>query len=256
MHAEWLKVRTVRSTWWVLLALVLFTGLVAWVSWYGATTPGAIPVESRGAFALDVQARFTADVAGLCGAVLAVLAITSEYTSGTIHTTFTVMPRRVPVLVSKAVVVAATAAVAGLICVFAAYFATRAIIEARPLTGQSLAPVAEEVPTLLALGLSVVMYTLIGLGLATITRSAVAAIATFVGMWYLLPMVGANLPAPWNDRISSFMPGALAGQLAGTGNDHSMFGALLSPPTAAAAMVAYMVLPLAIAAIALRRRDT
>jgi ABC-2 type transport system permease protein len=256
LHAEWLKVRTVRSTYWVLLALAGFVGLAAWVSWYGATTPGAIPSEHRDAFALRVQARMTADVAGLCGAVLAVIAITSEYTTGTIHPTFTAMPRRAAVLISKAFVTAAVAGVAGLLSVFATYVTTRAILDARPVPGQSLPPVADEVMPLLALGLSVVTYTLIGLGLATVMRSAAAAIATFVGLWYLVPMVGANLPAPWGERISSVLPGALAGQLASIGNELSVYGALLSPLGAASVMIGYMVIPLGAATLVLVRRDT
>lgn len=255
VHAEWLKVRTVRSTWWILLALALFVGFSAWISWYGATTPGGIPSEARDAFALDVQARFTTDVAGLCFAVLAVLAFTAEHTTGMIHTTFGAVPRRRRVLASKALVVATIAAVVGQISVLATYFATRAILDARPGPGQSVATFSDDVPALLAFGLSVVMYALIGLGLATITRSTAASIVAFVGLWYLVPMVAGSLPAPWDERLGSLPPGALAGQLAGTGNDYSVYGASLSPPAAAAAIVAWVAIPLGIAAILISRRD-
>jgi len=49
--------------------------------------------------------------------------------------------------------------------------------------------------------------------------------------------------------------GALAGQLAGTGNINSVFGAVLPPAAALAAMLAYAIIPLAIAAITIERRD-
>lgn len=255
IRAEWLKVRSVRSTWCILLALAVFIGLSAWLSWYGATSPGGIPPEYRSTNALGVQARFTADVAGLCCAVLAVLAVTSEYTTGTIRTTFAAVPLRPAVLVSKAAIVALVAALVGQASVSATYLVTRAILDARPAPAQALPPVADEIPTLFALGLSIVMYALFALGLATVTRSAPAAIGIFVAVWYLVPMIAVNLPAPWGGRIGSVLPGALSGQLTGYGNDNSVFGALLSPLGAAAVMAAYMLVPLVIAAVLFQRRD-
>jgi hypothetical protein len=225
------------------------------LAWYGASAPGAVPPESRSAFPLEVQARLTADVAGLCCAVLAVLAITAEYTTGTIRSTFAAMPRPRSVLTSKAVVVAAVAALAGRARVLATYFVTRAALDARPAPGQSLAAVGDDMPALLALGLTVVMYTLIGLASATVLRSAAAAIGTFVALWYVLPMMAGLLPEPWSERLGSVLPGALAGQLAGIGNDHSVYGALLSPWSAAALTVAYIVVPLMAAATLFHRRD-
>jgi hypothetical protein len=95
------------------------------------------------------------------------------------------------------VVVAAVAALAGQASVLATYFVTRAALDARPAPGQSLAAVSDDMPVLLALGLTVVMYTLIGLALATMLRSAAADI----------------------------------------GNDRSVYGALLSQWSAAALTV-------------------
>jgi ABC-2 type transport system permease protein len=255
LRAEWLKLRSVRSTYWILAAVAAFIGLATWIAWYGSGTPGAIPLEYRADFALSPQAQLTADVTGLCLAVMAALAITSEYGTGMIRTTFTAVPRRGAVVAAKAVVLAAIAAVTSPVSLFATYLVTRAILDSRPLPGQSLPPVSDHVPALLAMCLAVVMYTLIGLGLAAIMRSAVVAIATFVALWYIVPMVAGNLPAPWNERIGSFVPGALAGQLAATGNENSVFGALLSPATALAVMIAYMAVPLGAAAWLVARRD-
>ena len=47
------------------------------------------------------------------------------------------------------------------------------------------------------------------------------------------------------------MPGALAGQVAGTGNEGTTLGALLPPPAALAVIVAYMVVPLGVALVLL-----
>jgi ABC-2 type transport system permease protein len=255
LRAEWLKVRSVRSTYVILAVIAAFMALAAWIAWYGANTDGAIPLEYRADFALRPQAHLAADVAGLCLAVLAVLAITSELNSGMIRTTFTAVPRRHAIVAAKAVVLSAIALVAGPVSLFTTYFVTRVILDSRPLPGQVLPPVSAHMPTLLAMCLTVIMYTLIGLGLAAIMRSAAAAIATFVALWYFLPIVAGNLPAPWNERIGSYLPGALAGQLAGAGNEHSVFGAILPPLGALAVMLAYMAAPLGVATWLTARRD-
>lgn len=73
-------------------------------------------------------------------------------------------------------------------------------------------------------------------------------------------MDGANsppmhLPAPWAAWVSSLVPGALAGQLAGAGNAHSVFAAVLSPWEALLVLLAYVAIPLTAGAIVISRRD-
>lgn len=255
LRAEWLKIRSVRSTYWIFAAVAAFVCLATWVAWYGAGAEGGIPLEYRADFALSPQTQLAADVIGLCLAILGTLAITSEHSTGMIRTTFAAVPRRRAVVAAKAVVLAGVAAVTAPVSLFSTYFVTRAILDHRPLPGQALPAVSEHLPALLAMCLAVVVYTLLGLGLAIVLRSAVAAIATFVVLWYVLPMVAGNLPAPWNDRIGSFLPGALPGQLAGTGNEHDVFGALLPPVAALAVMAAYVAVPLTAACWLITRRD-
>jgi ABC-2 type transport system permease protein len=256
LATEWLKLRSGRRLYLALGVMVAFVGLAALVAWYVVTAWDSLPPEQRNrpGTGFSSSATLTAWVAELSLAVLGALTITSEYASGMIRTTLTVMPARRAVLAAKAAVVAAVAGVAGQAAVLAAFFVTWLIVDGRPIRGQPTS-IAGELPLLFALGLEVVVFALLGLSLGAIMRSAAAAIATLLGLWYLGPMITANLPPPWDDRISSFLPSALAGQLAGTGNEGSTLGALLPPPAALAVIVAYIAVPLGVALVLLSRRD-
>jgi hypothetical protein len=112
LHAEWVKLRTVRSTTWSLLVLasvsVLFTALATSESHTEGGSPGH-PGDND--IVLDSLAGIW--FGQIAVAVLAVLAITSEYSTRSIRTTFAANPRRRVVLAAKTAVVATIALVAG-----------------------------------------------------------------------------------------------------------------------------------------------
>ena len=104
LRSEWVKLRTVRSTFWSLLLLVgvsiLFTSFLTG----GSSTEGGSPGNGGdNDIVLDSLAGFW--FGQIAAAVLAVLAITSEYSTRMIRTTFAANPRRRSVLVAKAIVV-------------------------------------------------------------------------------------------------------------------------------------------------------
>jgi ABC-2 type transport system permease protein len=107
----------------------------------------------------------------------------------------------------------------------------------------------------IAMGLSTATFALIGLGLGAITRSSLATVVVLALVWYIVPLIAAHVPAPWNEVLSSLVPGALAGQLAATGTENSVFSALLAPWQAALVMLSYAFVPLILGAAALMRRD-
>lgn len=103
LSAEWAKVRTVGGTGWLLLAAVAVTVAVS------AAASGALSCTSSAACHPDItQLSLTgADVGQAVVAVIAVLAVTGEYATGMIRTTFSAMPARQIVLGAKAATVAA-----------------------------------------------------------------------------------------------------------------------------------------------------
>lgn len=255
LSAEWLKIRSLRSTY-ALLAVVLagLGGAAALCGYLVTVYDGADP---------NMQAHISvAPVAGLIGSmtellagVLGTLAITGEYRSGTIRASLAAVPRRGRLFAAKAAAIAAVGLVAGEAAVFAGYAISHGIVGDRTLLLDSRG-FAEQAPLLVAQGLTVLLFALLGLSLGTLTRSAAGTIPVLVLLWYILPIVANLLPEPWHGRIGSIVPDSLPGQLVGVGNEHSVYGALLPPWGAALAMAAWIALPLAAAATVFTRRDT
>src|SRR6185437_13383392 len=135
LRAEWTKIRSVRSTVWTLVIFVVvcigFTALIAWLTesnWFGPRAAAR-------------NLRVLADPVGfilgtgiglgqLAIAVLGVLIITSEYSTGVIRASLLAVPRRLPVLAAKAVVFAVLLLVVTEIVAFCSFFVGSAILHA------------------------------------------------------------------------------------------------------------------------------
>lgn len=252
--SEWLKLRSVRSTYFTLAIPLAFLAMAVMLALYTANMWDGLTSEDRDHFALSSLSTLNADVTGVCLAVLGVLVVTGEYRTGMIRTTLTVVPRRRSLLLAKAAVVGAVALLAGLAVTFGTFFMVKLIIGDRPIRGQP-SGVVTELPELFSRGSAVTVYALLGLGLAVILRSTAGAIVSVFMLWYVIPLISANLPAPWNERAGSFMLGGLPDQVIGGDNENSIFGSVLPPPVALLVLLAYAALPLTAAATLLNRRD-
>lgn len=254
LAAEWIKLRSVRSTYWVLAMVAAFFGVVLLLAFQMANIWDQLDAEKRATFKLGPVQELGVWVAGLCIAVLSVLSVTSEYRTGMIRTTFTVLPRRSTVLAAKAMVAGGLALLIGEAMAIGSYLGTRLIMGDRPFPDQQTS-FGHDLPGLLASGASVAMFALLGLALGALLRSTAGAIVSIVLLWHVVPMVVYQLPGPWDARLGSIMPTALPRQVAGLDADGSIYGDLLSPGVAGAVMLAYALVPLALAAYALTRRD-
>jgi ABC-2 type transport system permease protein len=254
LAAEWLKIRTARSTRIILGVVVVLTGLMALLAWYFVSVWDALPPEQQASSSLGSLPDLLGWILSLCMAVFGTLVIASEFANGMIRTTFIAMPRRGRVLAAKSIVVGVVTFVTAEVALTVTLLASTAIIGDRVVTGQD-PPEAGSAVLIVAMGLSTTTFALIGLALGAITRSALASIVALAMLWYIVPLVARLAPAPISQWIGSLVPGALAGQLAGTGNVNSVFGAVLPPAAALAAMLAYAIIPLAVAAVTLERRD-
>lgn len=254
LSAEWLKLRSVRATYWLLgVALLALAGAAA-LCWYVAGVYDHADPAARAHISVAPMGALVASVTELLTGILGTLAVTSEYRTGTIRTSLAAVPRRGVLLASKALTVSAVSLVAGELTVFATYGLTGSIVGDRPILSQA-GDLRGQAFLLAAQGLLVLVYALLGLSLGTLTRSAAATIPVLVLLWYVLPIVANLLPQPWHGRIGSVVPDALPGQLVGTDNPNSVYGALLPPWGAALAITAWVVVPLTVAAVAFHRRD-
>ncbi|MFB4263225.1 ABC transporter permease subunit [Nonomuraea sp. GTA35] len=243
--SEWLKLRSLRATCYVLastLSALALTGFAAYsISRYFDTNgPGGDPVGTG--------LSLSADIPPVLFGMLGVFAISGEYATGMIRLTLTTIRSRWTLLLAKAAVVAAVAAVAGQVLAFATYFTAQAVVAGRPI-GASFAEhgaLAEVLTT----GAGSAVAAVLGLGLATVLRSTPGALIALVVLPLSPTVLERFLPAPWNDRISSLTIPSLARQLAAV-PDAGAFG----PSTAAVILVGYVVVSLLLATLAINHRD-
>jgi ABC-2 type transport system permease protein len=126
--------------------------------------------------------------------VLAVLAVSTEYSTGMIRTTLTAMPRRTTVLAAKATVLTAAVLVGAPLGVLGSVLAGRLILPGNGFTvAKGYQPLSlTDGPTLRAAAGSVLYLALIALlsvGIAALVRDSAAAIGTVLGLLYLFPIV-------------------------------------------------------------------
>jgi ABC-2 type transport system permease protein len=238
---EWIKLRSLRSTWWVLALTVAGAAGIA----------VAVGVNTEDA-AADLTNNALAGIALglLLVGVLGVLAMTGEYSSGTIRSTLVAVPNRPLALAAKATVFGALALAAGEAAAFIAFFAGGAALPAAV-----PAPTLGQPGVLRAVVLGGAGYCLIGLlgvGFGAVVRHTPAAIATLVGGVYVLAQLVAGL-ANW---MMAWLPIAIvANSLSVTrpvGDGQLRF---LSPWAGLGVLGLYAAVSLAAGAFLLARRD-
>lgn len=206
LHAEWTKLRTVAGTIWLLLAVIALTVAVS------AATAAAVTCPSAGCGQDPAKVSLTGiDLGQAVVAILAVLAISGEYSTGMIRTTLTAMPRRTTVFAAKAAVLSALVLVAGTIAVLVSVLAGRLILPGNGFTAvhgyQSLS--LADGPTLRAAAGSVLylaLIALLSLGVATAVRDSATAIGIVLALLYLFPIVGTALDQDWRRHLQQIGP--------------------------------------------------
>ncbi|WP_433445199.1 RRXRR domain-containing protein [Nonomuraea sp. CA-141351] len=254
LTSEWLKIRSVRSTY-LILGLSLGAALLGLaLAVMAAHMYDSAPAIKRPSARIADLEEVVVIVPQLCMGVLGTLAITSEYVTGLIRTSLTIVPRRRPILAAKSTIVGTLGLLVGSMTVFGTYFVTRWVLGDR-FSGAYTSAFLDRLPLLLTLALTVPTFALLGLGLGALLRSTAASIVILVGLVYVIPMIIGNIPEPWSERLGSLMIGALPREITGYIITTSVYGYLLPPAAAVAVLVAYAALPLVAAGWLLRRRD-
>jgi len=249
--SEWTKLRSVRSTAWSLvvgfLLTIAFPVIFAFVtrSHWGSMSPG----ERASRHPLDI-ALAGVNVAQLAIAVLGVLLISAEYSTGSIRSTFTAVPRRLPVLWAKLVDYAVLSFVLMVPAVLVSFFASQAILQhiSRLQISFTQPGVARSV---IGGALYVMLVGIFALTIGAIVRNTAGGIATFAGIFFVLPPLMNILPLSWNNAISQYLPSEAGRQLFSL--QHAAH--TLTPLAGGLLLAAYCAAALAIAAVLLVRRD-
>jgi hypothetical protein len=242
--AEWIKARSLSSTWSALGAtafIMVVIGVIisSGVAGAEAGAPGFEPLA---------QAFSGVPMSQVALGVLGALAVTTEYSSRSMVTTLAAVPQRGLLLAAKALQLVALTAPVALLATAGAAAASLPILRGRGLNLELTGPGVPR--AILGTAVVLVLTGLLGLAIGALLRSTVAAVIVITVVMFLVPVLVGLVPAV-RDGVGPWLPsqaGAAVLQL----HDRSDY---LSPAAGLAVTAGYTAAALAAAAVALRRRD-
>jgi len=283
LKAEWLKLWTLRSTWWTLtLTVVLMAGLAllfsAVIQIMINNPGGGFGPENGDAVAAGPDLSSVAvlvvvigyQLAQLTIAILGVLVMSNEYGSGMIRATFSASPRRLRPLWAKLIVLTVTTVLVAVVGLALAWAVSYPILNNHGLTvdfGD-----ASQVRAILGTVLYLIMVAWLALGVGTILRHTAGGISAVIGALMVLPLIFGLIVAVaptvrWVGYINRALPSTAGEQLilgdamvgfgpAGGGGAMASGGvAMLDPWVGFAVLAIYAVVALVVGAFVIKRRD-
>ena len=211
IHAEWTKLRTVRSTGWLVLAVVGCTVATGALTTYSVDTSlCATPTScDEDTVKLSLFGTYLGQVAVV---MLAALAATTEYDTYLIRLTLAADPRRIRVLAAKAAVVCVVVLASATVGLLSSFAAARGILPGNGFTAANGYPPLSlgDGSTLRAYGGTVLYFGLIGLlslGVGTAVRHTAGALSTVLALLFVTPIVAQFLNDPQvRDLLNKWSP--------------------------------------------------
>jgi ABC-2 type transport system permease protein len=207
LRAEWTKLRTSPGTGWLLLAAIALTAAV------GTTAAAAVKCPSAGCDVDPAKVSLTGiDLGQAVVAVLAVLAVSGEYSTGMVKVTIAAMPRRTIMLAAKAAIVGGLTLAAGAVAALGSVLTGRLILTGHGFTaahGYEVLSLADETVLRATAGsaLYLVMIALLSVGVAAAVRDSAVAIGTVLGLLYLFPIIAGVVTDPdWQRHLQQIAP--------------------------------------------------
>jgi ABC-2 type transport system permease protein len=205
VRAEALKLRTVRSTvatvvLAVLLAIALGAGISAAVS---SSYTRMAPAE-RATFDPTNISLAGLSLAQLALGVLGVMAIGGEYSTGSIRAAVAAVPWRGTLAAAKAIVLAVTSFVVGVLAVFPSFFLGQLLLRS-PAPHASIGDPGV-FRAVIGAALYLMAVTLLGFTLGLLLRSTAAGISVLVVLLLILPIITSLLPKGFRDSVGEYLP--------------------------------------------------
>lgn len=250
VRSEWLKFRSLPSS--PIAAVAAVVGMVALGWMVSAITADRWPQRTA-----QSQANFDPADTSIHGyvlvqlvlGVLGVLTVSGEYGTGMIRSTFSAVPRRLPVVWAKTAVFAAVAFVVGEFSSFAAFLGGQAFLSSQHIEASLSDPGVFRAVS--GVGLYLTGVGLIGVALGWLIRHTAGAIAALFGLLLIVPGLAGVLPESWAVHIVPYLP-SVAGQALISLRPQPL---MLTPWTGFAWFCGFVVLALAAAAVVVKRRD-
>lgn len=212
VRSEWTKLWSLRSTGWTLLtAFVLSVGSSAVVSWALVTERQNQPSNLSGP--LDVTGASLSGllVGQLPIAVLGVLVISGEYSTGSIRTTLVAVPARLRLLMAKGVVLTVVAFVTGILICFPSFFLGMAFFNAQH-QGVGLGE-PHVLRAVIGGALLLSGSALLGYAIGILVRHTAGAVAVTLGLLFVVPVLLASIPADPLQTANKYFLASAAGQI-------------------------------------------
>ncbi|WP_199514176.1 ABC transporter permease [Nucisporomicrobium flavum] len=241
VSSEWLKLRSLRSFWLGAAGTVLLAaaGALLPALFFTADNP---PTQREAPFVVFQFGSMGAQIALL---VLAVLSLTSEYASGSIRLTFVAAPRRLQVIVAKAVVVTAVSAplaFGSLAVAYAECIPTLRSLGLRPTPASILGALLQHVGYLVLVALS-------AFAVALAVRRTAAGVGIGLAVVFVLPTVLSLLGDALHLKLAQVdFSTAAHSLLSGSSSTRTLL-------TSAVAVTAWLAAPLLVGGLALVRND-
>ncbi|MFJ9038222.1 ABC transporter permease [Streptomyces sp. NPDC102406] len=206
LAAEWIKVRSLRSTPWI-LGLVTLTVLVtaAFAAWSDYQDIPRLDAQARREHVFSLGDAFPAEgyvtlmlAAGSVGA----LVVVSEYSSGLIRTTTAAVPARRAVMLAKAAVTALLWGGTGLVCALGSFAVSQTILSGRDAAVSLTDPAS--LRAVAASALLAPVCALVGLGLGALVRHTATAVVGTVFLLLMLPVFFGSRE-PWVEQVHRMM---------------------------------------------------
>jgi ABC-2 type transport system permease protein len=253
LRSEFTKIRSVRSTYWTLFALLVVSiGIAA------AVTAGTAANWSH--MALSDRVTFDptqASVAGLLYlgqlviVVLGAMTLTAEYSTGMIRTSLTAMPRRLVVYIAKVAVFACVALAVTFAAAFIAFFLGQALLASTHDTATLSQP--NVLRAVIGSALYVTLCGMFAFAVGAILRHTAGAITTVIGLLFVIPILAHLLPQSWYQDLERWLPDAAGRALSVTVEPQPPH--LFSPWAQFAVFAVYTAVLLALGAVLFRNRD-
>jgi ABC-2 type transport system permease protein len=254
IRSEWIKLRSLRSTLFSLLAAVvitdglgtLFSALHAHRQGQAFGPKGQRVVLQFDATQISLRGMFLAQLAI---GVLGVLVISGEYGTGQIRSSLAAVPRRLPVLLAKAGVFAGVVFVVSFVATFVGFLLGQ---QAQASThAQATLSTPGAMRAIVGGALYLTLIGLLAVGLGFLVRNTAGAIATLFGVVLVAPILANALPTPYSTDVTKYLPLTAGQRIIETLPDSTA----LAPWTGIGVTALYAVVALALGAVLLLRRD-
>jgi len=256
LRSEITKIRSVRSTYWTLLALVIACAGIGALGSFGRVQefshlPALVQAHQR---TIEISrapmvSLFGVILGQLIIAVLGALTVTSEYSTGMIRTSLSVLPKRGMVFTAKAVVFAVVALITGLVTSFASFFLGQAILSSQHINATLGQPGV--LRAVIGAGLFLAVCGLLSFGLGALIRHTAGAISASIGLLFVAFVLAQFLPENWAVHVDKWIPFNAGAAIW----EHQSAPNMFSPWTGFAVFCAYAAIAIAAGLYRFRNRD-